>query len=203
MGFETALIGRVKEHVGLFIAEHFTEKICYHNIDHTLDVVEASEMIGRACGLADNQLELVIIAAWFHDTGYYLGNENHELESARIARRFLSDEKLSFQAIDAIINCIHATKIPQDPKNLMEQVLCDADLYHLSTAHFFTKSELLRKELTFCKGYMSHEQWLALSSEFISCHHYHTDYAKRNLCPLKEANHRKLVNKITRKREKQ
>jgi predicted metal-dependent HD superfamily phosphohydrolase len=200
MAYETALIRKVKEHVGLFIAEHFTEKICYHNIDHTLDVVEASEMIGRACGLNDAELELVIIAAWFHDTGYYLGNENHESESARIARDFLRKQNISDKKIATIAHCIHATKIPQNPKSLLEEVLCDADLFHLATDHFFTKSELLRQELTWCNGYMSNKRWMDLSSKFIECHHYHTDYAQKNLCPLKEANHKRLIKKIKEKK---
>jgi len=198
MPLETDLILKTKEYVGSFIADHFTEKICYHNIDHTIDVVEASEMIGKVSKISENDLELLLIAAWFHDTGYYLGNENHEDNSARIAVNFLRDQGLAESKIKVVKNCILATKIPQKPHNLLEEILCDADLYHLATDHFFEKSELLRQEMMAENEGMSSESWMNMSSEFIQCHHYHTDFAKRFLCPKKDANLKLLEQKMSR-----
>ena len=137
--FSTLFIEKTKEYVGGFIGDNFSEKICYHNIDHTLEVVEASEFIGNHCGISDKDMEIVIIASWFHDTGYYLGCENHEAESAKIARTFLSEENVSQDVINQIIKCILSTKIPQLPKTLLEKIICDADLYHLSSENFLEK----------------------------------------------------------------
>ena len=87
--FSTPFIEMTREYVAGFIGNNFTEKICYHNIDHTLEVVDAVEFIGRKCNISDKDLETVLIAAWFHDTGYYLGCENHEEASEKIALMFL------------------------------------------------------------------------------------------------------------------
>ncbi len=197
MAFETPLIRETKEYVGGFIAEHFTEKICYHNIDHTLDVVAASEKIGKACKLNRDELEMVIVAAWFHDTGYYLGEIDHEIKSAQIARNFLAQRLFPENKIQLVENCIKATKVPQKPGNTLEKVLCDADLFHLATDHFFEKSELLLEELRFHYPELNLNSWLNKSCEFIQCHQYHTNFGRKHLCPRKNANLRLLEDKIS------
>lgn len=194
--FSTPLIERTKEYVAGFIGEHFTEKICYHNIDHTLEVVHASELIGRQCDISDSDLETVIIAAWFHDTGYYLGCESHEEASASIARDYLRRENIDERRVKSIDSCILATMIPQNPQNLLDQILCDADLYHLSTDHYFEKSDLLLRELSFEGNDYSQESWMKLSREFIEAHRYHTPYGKRVLFPLLKKNLELLNSRI-------
>ena len=42
---------------------------------------------------------------------------------------------------------IIATTMPQRPKNLVEKVVCDADLIHIGTKEFFRKNDLLKEEI--------------------------------------------------------
>ncbi len=198
MSYSTPLIKKAEVFVRRFLSENFTDNICYHNIDHTLEVVRASEKIGKKCELNEQELEIVILASWFHDTGYYKGNVNHESESARIAREFLEKELVDQVLIDAVINCINATRIPQSPQNLVEKVVCDADLYHLSTAKFFTKSELLRKELVAHHCHISPKSWMAKSCMFVRQHNYFTEFARKILKPKKQENLKKLEQKLSR-----
>jgi predicted metal-dependent HD superfamily phosphohydrolase len=194
--FSTPLLQKTKEYVAGYIADNFTEKICYHNIDHTLAVVSACEKIGAHCKISKNDLEIIIIAAWFHDTGYYLGCENHEKASADIATKFLTDERIDPEEITKIVNCILSTKIPQTPKNILEKILCDADLFHLATECYFDKSELLWLEFTLHNQKISHEYWLNLSKDFFEEHEFHTAYGKEFLLPLQEKNLTLIKTKI-------
>ena len=187
-GFETPWTAKVRRFVTAFIAEHFSKKISYHNLDHTLDVVQASELIGKASGLSDVDLELVLIAAWFHDVGYYLGNEDHEANSARIARDYLLSEGMEEKKIEKVESCIAATKVPQQPNNLLEMVLCDADLYHLATDRFFEKSDLLMRELMAQDTSLQSREWMKTSWQFVRDHRYHTAFGKKDLAPKKKAN---------------
>lgn len=198
MPFRTSLIDKAERYVRNFINENCSDKMFYHNIYHTEEVVKAAEKIGKKCQLSDEDLEIVILAAWFHDTGYYKGNEDHEIKSAEIADNFFSAENTQVSKLEKVKNCIKATKIPQCPNNLIEKVLCDADLYHLSSNKFFKKSELLRKELVAHQCAISPVSWMSKSCEFISRHKYFTDFAKRILKPKKEANLKKLELKINR-----
>ena len=194
--FSTPFIDEVKKFVIEFIADHFSEKICYHNIDHTLDVVLAAEIIGKKCNLTDSELEIVIIAAWFHDTGYYLGCEDHEITSAEIASRFLHARHKADHFIDTVTKCILATKVPQKPVNILEKVLCDADLYHLATEKFFEKSELLWREFSFKDENMTPQNWLNQSKKFVENHRYHTTFGNEELYPQLQKNLTLLKRKI-------
>lgn len=40
-----------------------------------------------------------------------------------------------------------ATKLPSNPTNILEKIICDADLHHLSSENYFTRSELLKNEI--------------------------------------------------------
>ena len=186
--FNTSFLEKTKEYVAGFIGENFTEKICYHNIDHTLEVVDASELIGKKCKISNKDLETVIIASWFHDTGYYLGCLEHEEASAKIASEFLSGQNTPQEIIDEVVNCILSTKIPQKPKTLLEKIICDADLYHLSTKKYFEKSALILRELKYQNQEISSELWLKESKDFIEAHVYHTSYGKKVLFPLLKKN---------------
>ena len=192
----TPLLNKTKEFVAGFIADNITEKICYHNIDHTLEAVEAAEVIGHKLNIPDQDLEIVLIAAWFHDTGYFLGCEDHEEASASIMARFLKEESVDEEMIAKVRNCILATKIPQSPQNILEKIVCDADLYHLGTDKFFDKSELLWHELALHDQEMSPESWLEKSKSFVEDHRYHTSFGKTVLLPKLKKNLELLKLKI-------
>ena len=186
--FSTPLLDRIKEFVGGFIGEHFSEKICYHNIDHTIDVVAACEEIALASEVSEKKLEIILIAAWFHDTGYYLGCCDHEKESAAIAQQYLLKEGLPEEAIEQVMSCILSTKLPQKPSNLLECIICDADLYHLSTDQFFEKSKLLLHEISFTSNPMPLDEWIDESIHFIAGHRYHTEFCQKNRMPFVKKN---------------
>lgn len=194
--FSTPLVEHTKEYVAEFIAENFTEKICYHNIDHTMEVVEATEIIGRKCKISDKDLETVIISAWFHDVGYFMGCENHERASAKIAEEYLKRENVDTERIIQVKQCILSTKIPQKPKTLLDKILCDADLYHLATEKFFEKSQLLWREFSLHNKDITPKYWLNQSKDFVEAHEYHTSFGKHKLLPKLEKNLTLIKDKI-------
>ena len=165
----------------------------YHNADHTRRVVKAAEEIGKKSRLNSAELENVLIAAWFHDTGYSCCSENHEAESARIMRQKLTEWQVPEERIRIIEEIILATQMPQTPGNLMCKIICDADLYHLAEPDFPEKSESLRKEINHvCNKKINPREWAKITFEFISTHCYFTNYGKKVLAPRKEA----IVNHI-------
>lgn len=193
MTLETDLLDKSKEYVESFLEQNLSNEIFYHDLEHTHEVVKAAKEIGKASGLTDDQLETVQIAAWFHDTGYYKGKMDHEKESKNIAEEFLRSQGINEKKIAEVGGCIIATKIPQRPTNLMEEVLCDADLYHLSTSEFFSKSELLRKEFSITESNeIKNKKWLNTNIKFLKTHTFFTQYAKEKLYPHKQNNLKRL-----------
>jgi predicted metal-dependent HD superfamily phosphohydrolase len=180
------LLEKAEEYVLSILYEKSSQEHVYHDVSHTQDVILSSRIIGQAENFTDSDLEIVQIAACFHDLGYVDISEGHEEKSAEYAREFLKKENYSPDKIDKVCNCILATKIPQMPKNILEEVICDADLAHLGKKNFVNRNDLFRVEFEFHFGRsLSEQEWLEKSIEFISSHRFFTGYAQQILEPLK------------------
>jgi predicted metal-dependent HD superfamily phosphohydrolase len=167
----------------------------FHTFEHAEAVVKACKEIGVASRLSDEELEIVMLAAWFHDTGYVETVEGHEEKSVEIAASFLRETEFSENKIAQVAGCIRATKMPQAPKSPLEQLLCDADIAHLASRDFLRVSELIRFEIEHQIGRdLSEIEWLTMNTNFITGHRYFTSYAqakfreqlKKNVAMLKK-----------------
>lgn len=195
MFIETELVKRSKEYAEEVLG-HLPKEYSYHSLTHTQEVVAAAEEIGNETGLSPEQLELVIVAAWFHDVGYKCGFKNHEEESARLMREKLAEFNVAPQKIDEVEKIIKSTQMPQSPEDELSKVMCDADLYHLSTDAFFIRSEELRQELiNVCDEKIPPKDWAKKNLKFLSTHSYFTTYGQKTLEPRKQSNIKKLQKK--------
>lgn len=183
------LLSEVSGYVAFLLKDKLPKTLTFHTIDHTLQVVSGVKEIGLCSGLSEEELETVEIAAWFHDTGYLYEYAGHEEESIRIAVLFLAEKNFSSTRIKEVVGCIAATKYPQKPKNILEQVLCDADFFHFSLPDYPAIAGKLRTEWACClnKIYADNE-WNKENCRMLSQHKYHTEYGKRVLQELKDRN---------------
>lgn len=178
-----------------FVSNLFKEKLpiqtVYHNFNHTLQVVNAANEIATAEKISEEDKEIVLIAAWFHDVGFVVTTAKHENESKKIAKEYLTNKKISTEKIDRVLACIDATVVPQKPTNKIEEIICDADLFHLGSEDFSKKSNLLRSEWEeLCNQYFTDIEWHQNNEKFLSEHAYFTDYAYQTL------NEQKMVNRL-------
>lgn len=168
---------------------HNHEELRYHNLLHTQNVVKAVSLIASHCKVKPEDLEKLIVAAWFHDTGYLITRHNHEDDSKRLATEFLRRQQVSEEYIDTVTSCIEATRIPQQTHNLLDEILCDADLYHVSLESFCKETRWFWDELAAMNGDNFEERKYMLHTlSFFEAHHFKTDYGKRVLEPGKQKN---------------
>jgi predicted metal-dependent HD superfamily phosphohydrolase len=173
------------------------EDIIFHTSDHAKYVSEKAKLIGKKCGLSDDELIMVEFCAMFHDVGFIVDPDNHEQEGVKIAKEFLIKHKIDKGIIEKVEECIFSTKMPQNPKDLLSKVLCDADLYHLSEDNYFEHIDSLRREwsnLSCVK--LGKKKFYSLSVMFFKKHNYFTDYAKQELKPKKDKNLQELQKKV-------
>jgi len=169
----------------------------FHNLKHTIDVVEAGEEIATHCELTPDEVESVLIAAWLHDVGYVEGATDHEQKSADTAERLLRSWGAPPRKIMAVIEAILATRMPQSPESMVAKVLCDADLYHLSSDKCIEKSEKLREEWNMTgEKILDDGAWLQTNLDFMESHRYHTPYGRSVLQKRKKKNVKKLRQKL-------
>ena len=173
--------------------------VCYHNLAHTLQIVEQVTKMGSYYRLGKTESEDLFFAAWMHDVGYWEGDPvGHEARGAEIAGEYLTGELgLSAERVGRIKSLILSTKVPQNPQNLLEEIICDADLYHLGSEGFLEQSLLLKRE----KEYSEQREiplidWLKQTRDFMLKHQYNTDYAKMIIQEGKEKNLKFLDAKI-------
>ena len=174
----TDLSRKVQEHVLAYFQSHEDPTFVYHNLVHTQGVVKAAIQIANYYRLEEKELFIVTTAAWFHDAGYFEDYTQHERRGVEKAVSFLQKIGVDQETIDAVRGCILATMMPQRPNNKLEQIVCDADLFHFGTEEFPERNKLMRKEVEIKKGTsISKEEWRLGTIRLLEAHHYFTDYA--------------------------
>lgn len=165
------------EQAGEFILnkleKELPETYYYHNVDHTRDVYAAAKMIGEAENISDGDMQLLLTAACYHDSGYLNTRYEHEEESCRIAQEHLPRFGFKPADIKRICGMIMATRIPQSPKNHLEQILADADLDYLGRGDFFKTGDKFYREL----GLTDRDEWNRIQLKFLNGHKYFTQTA--------------------------
>ncbi|MEM7655026.1 MAG: Pycsar system effector family protein, partial [Bacteroidota bacterium] len=174
------------------------------NLEHTVQVVHYSDIIGQENELTDSQLFLLKIAAWFHDLGYLHTYVGHEEAGQKMARQFLAHRGVEESIIIKVEELIAATHVDAEPKNLLEEILKDADLSNLGSPNALENSEMIRTEWkTFHNRHFTDEEWDEFNYEFFRSHDYHTEYAKENLGPIKKSHVKTLKKKIKKAKKKE
>lgn len=191
---QKTLLESAEEFARAFFEQHIPEKYAYHNLQHTINVVNAVKEICEQEELEKEETELLEIAAWFHDMGYDQGAENHEIRSANYAVQFLEESGYSNQKIKQLKNCILATKYPQLPNTLLEKILCDADLSHLGKDIYWDRCGKVRQELALVKDLIMNEQeWIDFELEFMQNHQFHTTVGKKLYDKHKQKHIKQLI----------
>lgn len=190
------IIEKAEEFVRQYMKEHDNPNLIYHRLIHTENVVTAVTEIGQHYRLREKDFFICNIAAWFHDIGYYENGANHEQIGAKKAEEFLIARGIDDETTEAVKKCILATKIPQNPDNLLEQIVCDADLYHFGTDDFPNRNKLMRKEAEALHNIsIGKDDWRNSTIALLENHHYWTDYCKNALSKKKKKNVEKLKKK--------
>ncbi len=189
MAIQNDIITEASAHVAALFNQKLPVWALYHTYDHTTEVVDACKEIGEASKLGKPEMEIVILAAWFHDTGYTELADGHEGQSVDIATRFLQQKGYAEEKISQVAGCIRATTVPQQPTNLLEEIVCDADLSHLGKKKFFEKSDLLRAEVELRLGKsFSDVEWLSKGLNFVARSTFHTEYAQAEFANRRSKN---------------
>lgn len=191
---QNELLTAAEAYVADFYKAHFSEKYVFHDFQHTKEVVEATAQIAAGYELSEKILELLALAAWFHDIGYIEGAEGHEERSSRYARAFLETHHFSEEDIVMVVDCILSTKIDARPDTLLEKILCDADLSHLGGKMYWEHCTRLRQELFLTQNIvMSENEWVNFELDFITGHQYYTEVAHELFDKRKQKHIRQLM----------
>lgn len=168
---------KAKSHIQKRLKNELPKYLYYHSTEHIKDVYTAAKQIAASEGVKGENLKLLLIAAMYHDSGFMIQAKNHEKLSCTIVKETLPDFGFSAEQINKICGMIMATKIPQNPQNHLEEILCDADLDYLGREDFFTIGNHLFEELKTYKIVITKRDWNLLQIGFLEQHNYFTKTA--------------------------
>lgn len=191
-----------EDYVKNLFKDRLSSVYTYHNLDHTIQVVDKIKILAKEESIGPEDTENLLLAGWFHDLGYIDDADNHEEESRKEAANFLKQYGFSEDRIAKIGELILATDKFYKPKNHLEEIIKDADLYHLASDDYFRICENLRQEIKEVHHQkFSKQQWSELNIVFFSKHQFYTKFAKENWQPIKEKNVDKILSHIQNLKE--
>ncbi len=192
------LLLNIENYVFNLFKDNLSLDFTYHNFMHTVKVVEAIKTLSTDEQISTDLREKLLIAGWFHDTGYTKIVQGHESESANIAKEYLIEHNFDENYIKEVQDYILITALNNVPKNIGEAIVKDADNYHLGQTEYPKISELLRDEIAkICHKEFSDYEWHVENRNFfLNIHHFYTDAAKKLWQKGKEENLIFTQNKI-------
>lgn len=188
-------IEKVEEYMLNFLQKNLPGTLWYHNVNHTKDVLNAAVALAKMEGVNGEELTLLKTAVWFHDSGFTIQNKNNEEIGCAIAKKILPDLNYTPLQIEKICSLIMATKIPQSCTNLLEQIICDADLDYLGREDFWELSKKLYEEIEEEEG-IDDKAWYELQADFLAGHHYFTGTANKLRNDRKQKHLEKIKQRI-------
>ena len=188
---------KVESFVKELYEKNQTGNLLFHTLQHTENVVEHVKEIATQYQLDEKEQFILYTAAWFHDTGHLFTEPAlHEIRSVELMKDFLAkyvtDEDVTRQIGDAILS----TKMPRHPQGLLQEIICDADTYHVGTKDFRTTNKLLKKEYTLRNVPEPAGGWNRNALTFLESHQYYTQYCRDLLDRGKQKNINRLRKKL-------
>jgi uncharacterized protein len=183
----------MKDFVINLLDSNLNEFYYFHNVKHTLYVLDKAVEIAHYENCTTAEIELVRVAALWHDVGFINIYDGHEEEGCTLVKEYLPDFGYTADSIKIICGIILATKMPQSPQNKLEQIMADADLEYLGTANAATIANELFKERKCLNPLLTADQWNQMQISFLQKHHYFTKFCKETKEHIKQSYLKKLV----------
>lgn len=197
MKINKAILEEAERYVSNKLRNEIPIGYTYHTLDHTLEVVKNAIYIGSKENIGEDEMNMLVVAAWFHDVGYVKKYVGHETESAAIADKFLEQREVDKTIRDNIVDCILSTTFPQQAKSKIAEVLCDADLMHLGLSTYFGWAQKLRQEQKSAGvAALKQIEFEKESVRIFEQHHYFTKYCRDTLTETKQDNLNRIKEKI-------
>jgi predicted metal-dependent HD superfamily phosphohydrolase len=162
------------------LKENLSPSLLYHNIEHTLDVLDVAMKIAEAEQISTGEINLLRIAVLFHDAGFIYVYQDHEAKGCEMARECLPRFGFTKTQIDMICQMIMTTMIPQRPKTILDRIIADADLDYLGRNDVYIIAQKLHNEMHLHNLLTDENKWIPFQIEFLKQHHYFTDYSRKN-----------------------
>lgn len=198
-----ALIEKSEVFVKELLSRELPAKNKYHNLAHTQRVLDKVKELAQHENCSEKEVLLLQLSAWFHDVGFVIQDEDNEPVGANMAADFLAKENLEEEDIATVKRLIEVTAMDKEPRDLLEQIIKDADCSHVGAENYDSFAVRLKEELELKTGEeISELDWMKNNVQFFKKHKFYTNYAQEVWTPIKQMNQKELERKIEKKEKK-
>ncbi len=197
---DSLIISKAEKFIENLLRINLPENFYYHDFKHAMAVKSYAEIIAKDAKLNEEEINLIRMAALFHDTGFIESVSDHVERSIEIAKKFLNENQIDQESTDQICTIILATKMPQNPTDKLSEILCDADLMYIAEDNCHEHMESMYEETMANDSAYSNRTLFDLETlRFFSNHRFFTDYGKKVLQPKKEAAENLILERLKRR----
>ncbi|UYZ57891.1 Pycsar system effector family protein [Hymenobacter latericus] len=201
------IVKQAKAYIEQLFEQQLPPQLVYHTFRHTNTVAKEAAALGEAAGLPPQDQEALILAAWFHDTGYIDRYDGHEYRSMELAEQWLQGKGYPAERIALVKDIIRATHRDEPRKTELQKLMVDADMSNLGRDNCLADAELLRTEWEATQGRVyGNKEWAEYQLDFLMQHKFLSEAGKaRYKDQLKEniKEQHKQLKKIGKKAKKQ
>lgn len=188
---------KAKDYITNRLVNELSDDLYYHGAHHTFAVVKAAGEIAFSEGISKKDYNLLLTAAYYHDSGFLFQYKSNEPLAVQLATKTLPKFGYSTDDIDSINKIILATQSHITPSSLLEEIICDADHYYIGTEDYYKISKTLREELAATGVIYTDIEWLEVQHTYLTTkQHYYTKTAKINRVPKKNQIIQELLSNI-------
>jgi predicted metal-dependent HD superfamily phosphohydrolase len=187
---------------GIFatLRQGLSADLYYHNVSHSEDVLQTALELGVRDDLSDRQLELLAVAAAYHDAGYLIQKDDNEPIGASMAREALTTAGgYSPEEINLVAQMIEDTRLQRQgerlvsiPSTALSKYLLDADLSNLGRDIFWESNQRLQRETnidsatfrTLTEHVFLGHSWLTPAAQLLFSHRQKENFEQFLACKL-------------------
>lgn len=175
-----------KEYIVTRLVKELPKDLFYHGAHHTFDVVKSAQFLGKEEGVTNEEMLILLTAAYYHDAGFLFQYNDNESFAVEMVKEILPKHDYSFEEIHLIEGIINATKSSVAPQSLLEKIMCDADHDYFGRDNYNLVAKELRKELEVYESVSSDKEWLKRQVNYLRNHHeFYTSTSIKLRLPVK------------------
>lgn len=174
VGLPGADFNGIRRYILTRLKAELDDRLIYHSYEHSEKVEQAVMKYAALENLSEEETILLRTAALFHDAGFLFRYVDNEKLGVELFHSIAPDFGYDDDSIKKVSEIILSTAYDQQPKNILEAIMCDADLDYLGRLDYHSTAENLFQEESDYGHSFTPKEILKKQIQYLSNHEYYT-----------------------------
>lgn len=177
------IVQQARQHILKLFNQKHDSRLVYHNYAQTAAILEQVQKLEKAMKVADEVVEIALLAACFQLTGYLENTQRAAALSIEFARQFLQNQQYPAEKLQQVVQTLD-TAFRGKATTAAEALLLDATNAVRYAEDFMESNALLRLELELIENrQLDKSDWRQRQLEQLLRVQFFTPYGKLHFAP--------------------